>query len=815
MKDWLAAIALVAACACANTDARIDRIVTDAQLELRRGQVAAAQQLVDEGASLTDAAPDSVPAWRIRLLRAEVAIARLEIPAALKDLDVTLPAGDSFNGLRARQQYLQGQAQLTRGQLQPALETLDAATAMAAGDPELLLDIEILSSTARLRLGRWDDAEQRLNTTRKTASGRGDHFREALVINNLGMSRLVRSRWDDALPRFESVLSFKDLEQTRIYAAAMVNAGICLARLGEYDRALALQTQAVDAYERSGRRLELMAALGEIGTTHYLRNEIAEAIPYLQRALAIATESGVNADGWVWAYNLALGHVELEKWEEASRYNEQARRLSPPERAARLVLNTATEAQIAAGRGDQVKAARLFNEVLAGSANQPSVVWLAHQGLAQIAAASGRASVAATHFDVALQTIEKTRSALLKTDHRVSFVTRVIAFYRGYVDFLMASGQTDRALEIADSSRGRVLAERLGVAAPTRGAAAAFRQRARESGQLFVFYWLSPRRSLAWVISPQGIRSFPLAPGNEIESLVEQYHAQLQNTAADPLTTTDGAGDRLYSRLVAPLAGALPRNAHLVIVPDGALHRLNFETLPVRDGTTAHYWIDDVTIQIAPSLSMMTAASKPAAESPRLLIVGNPTPRAPEFPALTYAAAEMDGVSTRFGSDNVTVLQSERASPAGFREAKPEHFSRIHFTTHAVANPESPMDSAVILSGPDSAFKLYARDVAEMSLTADLVTVSACRSAGDRFYSGEGLVGFAWAFLRAGSRRVVAGLWDVDDRSTATLMAAFYERLAAGDAAPAALRSAKLGLLHERSMRPYYWAPLQMFTASP
>ena len=175
----------------------------------------------------------------------------------------------------------------------------------------------------------------------------------------------------------------------------------------------------------------------------------------------------------------------------------------------------------------------------------------------------------------------------------------------------------------------------------------------------------------------------------------------------------------------------------------------------------------------------------------------------------------MDGVSKPFGNSNVTVLQSDQASPAAFRGAKPEQFSRIHFTTHAVANTESPMDSAVILSGPDTAFKLYARDVAEMPLTADLVTVSACRSAGDRAYTGEGLVGFAWAFLRAGSRRVVAGLWDVDDRSTAALMSAFYGRLAAGEPAPAALRSAKLALLRERKMRPYYWAPLQMFTASP
>ncbi len=814
MRVWLATIAVVAASACASTDARVDRIVTDAQLELRRGQVAAAQQLVEQGVSLTESAPDSVPAWRIRLLRAEVAVAKLEIAAALKDLDAPLPAGDSFNGLRARQKYLQSQVLLARGQLQPALETLDGAAAMATGDPELLLDIEVMASQGRLRLGRWDDAEQRLNKILETATGRGDRFRQALAINNLGMSRLVRSHWDDALPRFERVLSFGDLEQTRIYAAALNNAGICLARLGEYDRALALQQRAVVSYERSGRRLELMTALGEIGTTHYLRNEISQAIPYLERALAIANQGGLKADGWVWASNLAVSHYFLKNWDEASKYNEEARRLNPADRSAKLVLNTATEAQIAAARGDQQKADRLFRDVLAASAKEPSLVWQAHEGLAQIAVATGQASVAATHFEAALQTIEKTRSALLKADYRLSFLTRVLYFYRAYVDFLVSNGQTDRALEVADSSRGRVLAERLGVAAPTRGAATAFRQRAKESGQVFVFYWLSPNRSLAWVVSAQGVRSFPLAANTEIEPLVAQYQAQLQNTTADPLTTVDGAGDRLYARIVAPIVDALPRNAKLVIVPDGALHRLNFETLPVRGGTAAHYWIDDVTVQIAPSLSMMTAATRPANAS-RMLLVGNPTPRAPDFPALTYASAEMDGVSKPFGNDNVTMLQSERASPAGFRDAKPEQFSRIHFTSHAVANLESPMDSAVILSGPDTAFKLYARDVAEMSLTADLVTVSACRSAGDREYSGEGLVGFAWAFLRAGSRRVVAGLWDVDDRSTAALMSDFYARLAAGEPAPAALRSAKLALLHKGSMRPYYWAPLQMFTASP
>src|SRR5204862_2138951 len=135
--------------------------------------------------------------------------------------------------------------------------------------------------------------------------------------------------------------------------------------------------------------------------------------------------------------------------------------------------------------------------------------------------------------------------------------------------------------------------------------------------------------------------------------------------------------------------------------------------------------------------------------------------------------------------------------PAAYRSAEPDRFTFVHFTAHAAANIESPLDSAVILAGPDEAYKLYARDVAQLPLHAELVTVSACRSAGERAYSGEGLVGFAWAFLRAGARRVIAGLWDVKDRSTAELMERLYAGLAADQSPPRAPREAKLATIRQ------------------
>src|SRR5262249_26007243 len=213
---------------------------------------------------------------------------------------------------------------------------------------------------------------------------------------------------------------------------------------------------------------------------------------------------------------------------------------------------------------------------------------------------------------------------------------------------------------------------------------------------------------------------------------------------------------------------------------------------------------------------MLAAPAPPPDETPSLLLFGDPSPREPEFPALRYAAAEITNISRHFPAGGLTTYVGGRASPAAYRAAGPDRFTFVHFTAHAAGNFASPLDSAVILSGPNDAYKLYARDVAELPLRAELVTVSACRSAGERAYSGEGLVGFAWAFLRAGARRVIAGLWDVDDRSTAEMMAKMYSALASGTSPGTALRDAKLQMIKTGGAlsKPYYWAPFQLFIGS-
>ena len=146
-----------------------------------------------------------------------------------------------------------------------------------------------------------------------------------------------------------------------------------------------------------------------------------------------------------------------------------------------------------------------------------------------------------------------------------------------------------------------------------------------------------------------------------------------------------------------------------------------------------------------------------------------------------------------------------------------------------------PLDSAVILSpegsragsangssggapaaARDASFKLYARDIVKHPLTAYLVTVSACNGSGTRAYSGEGLVGLSWAFLRAGAHNVIGALWEVNDASTPQLMDKLYAELSQGRDPASTLRAAKLSLLHSDTVfsKPFYWAPFQLYAGS-
>src|SRR5262249_43334416 len=137
----------------------------------------------------------------------------------------------------------------------------------------------------------------------------------------------------------------------------------------------------------------------------------------------------------------------------------------------------------------------------------------------------------------------------------------------------------------------------------------------------------------------------------------------------------------------------------------------------------------------------------------------------------------------------------------------------LHFATHGSLNTEHPELSGLVFSLVDRDGKavdgfLRLHEIYDLDLDADLVVLSACRTALGKQVHGEGLIGLTRGFLYAGASRVVSSVWNVDDRASALLMSRFYDEMLVKHLAPAAaLRQAQLSLLNEpRWSDPHYWA---------
>jgi CHAT domain-containing protein len=343
---------------------------------------------------------------------------------------------------------------------------------------------------------------------------------------------------------------------------------------------------------------------------------------------------------------------------------------------------------------------------------------------------------------------------------------------------------------------------------------------ARRLNAAILFYSLGPEKSYLWAVTAHRTSLFPLPRQSVIEAQVHGYQKSILRSD-DPLRDANENAKALYDTLVSPAAAMIPKGSKVFIIPDGVLNGLNFETLLTPGKDNSHYWIEDVTVTNANSIRLLSRLDQdsPARDEKKLLLIGNPIATGTGYENLLNAFAEIRGIEKHFPPDSRTVVTQSGAVPEAYADSTPERFSYIHFVAHGTASRLDPLDSAVVLSPPPQhpeSFKLYARDIMRYPLHARLVTISACYGSGLRAYAGEGLVGLSWAFLRAGSHNVIGALWEVNDASTPLLMDRLYGELEAGHTPDAALRAAKLSLIHSPGVyrKPLYWGGFQLYAGS-
>ncbi len=663
---------------------------------------------------------------------------------------------------------------------------------------------EVLQARGAIAMGEDKLPDARLDFLGALTIARSlqDRYLQCTATLNLGWVALQVEHFDESVDwstdahRIAVELGAEDLAEN-----ISGNLGWAYFKLGDPERALELFVQAEQGAKSLGNLHYEVNWLITAGKVYQETGDPARATESYSRALPLAMQINNKEDIVNDLEVLAHASIDAGKLEEANGYLQQLSPLLSANSNRLDALDVAfAQARIAAAKHNYNDAESLFREVEKDPASQASMRFGAEHELARLYESEDKAADAARMYQTSLSTFEAARASLKNEESKLPFLANATSIYDDYIHFLVAHRKTDEALALADRSRARTLEQGLGVISNSQSISnAPFHpdEIARTSNATLLFYWLGAHESYLWAITPAKTSMFTLPARNQITPLVERYRKTLLGLT-DPVETFNTDGMALYRILVAPARAMIRPGSTVMILNDGALSLLNFETL-IAPEPTPHYFIEDATLVSASSLELLASAKPSGLPGNNLLLIGDAVSPNPDYPDLPKAATELEQIEQHFPAREVTVFRRERATAGSYLTSAPQQFAYIHFVAHGVASRTDPLDSAIILSRSTAeadSFKLHAREIMKHPIHARLVTVSACYGSGTRSYAGEGLVGLAWAFLRAGAHHVIGALWEVSEESTPRLMGSLYEGLEAGEPPAEALRKAKLALLH-------------------
>ncbi len=202
-----------------------------------------------------------------------------------------------------------------------------------------------------------------------------------------------------------------------------------------------------------------------------------------------------------------------------------------------------------------------------------------------------------------------------------------------------------------------------------------------------------------------------------------------------------------------------------------------------------------------------------------------------KFNELPYSEKEVTTIAGLFqnlGNESLALIHDD-ANEKNFKEISGD-YSIVHVATHGFSNDEKPDLSGLIFSQPlledEIPFEqekddfwhsplleqsndgiLYASEMYNLDLSADLMVLSACETGVGQLIRGEGMMAMTRGMLYSGVPNVVYTLWRVSDKHSYQLMVEFYKEILSGSSYDHALRMAKLKMIeNEKTSFPKLWS---------
>jgi len=352
-------------------------------------------------------------------------------------------------------------------------------------------------------------------------------------------------------------------------------------------------------------------------------------------------------------------------------------------------------------------------------------------------------------------------------------------------------------------------------------------------------YFLGEDQSYMFLITKDEFDVYRLPSRSEIEKSIRAYLKVLSHSREREFRGILAA-KRIYKELLFPFGRVIAESVeNLIIVPDGILYYLPFETLipyTQNQSSEGDYLIENYKISYAPSSSVLLYLTEKKFNHKRaksLLAFGNPSytlkvsskgkkhktyieimrelylDQGFDFSPLPYSEREILEISRYFPEKKRDIYLKDEAREETFKRLPLKDYKIIHFACHGFLAEEFPFRSALVLSldeDPEEDGFLQVREIYNLRLKAELIVLSACQTGKGKLEKGEGILGFPRIFFYAGARSVVLTLWRINDESTSMLMNLFYGYLSEGEDKAQALRLAKLEMINSKLSHPFYWA---------
>ncbi|MDI6740221.1 MAG: CHAT domain-containing tetratricopeptide repeat protein [Candidatus Edwardsbacteria bacterium] len=755
--------------------------------------------------------------------------------------------------------------------------------------------------------GKYDKALDHFQRARELYDKLGKEDNLAITLNNIGLVYDAWGRYDKALEYYENALEYdRKLEKEADIAVRLNNIGMVYNAWGKYDKAIDYYQQALEIDRKLGKEGLIPSYLSNIGKVYRAWEKYDQAIDYYRQALEIDQKLGQEGNIGKDLINIGSVYYDQGLYDKAIEHFETAREMDQKlGKESNVAQDLGYAGKVFLAWGKHLRAQDYFLKALAIQkkiGEDPSVA-ATLSDLGKAAFGLGRYSEAEKYFNQSISLIEKIRLTA-KGDVRRDYLASQLTAYQWLALTNHKAGKPAEALKAIEQSRAKYLVEQMGERMGARIAAFTgvkeWQKKIDANTAVVCFANIDLDQPLALVMTAKGIRTVLLdkaafdsavvsrcdeaiktaldtlesvsapEPSNErkaaelfrqdkeragFERIVNFYRYLLTKPRlkGKSLENFRSVSRQLYGLLFGSIEQDIAEKSDLIVLPDGILGFIPFETLMPADSA---YLVERFNIRYAQSLTVMDiiaerrydpnreplAAFGGAVYQPdtyaremaqaetdyqKLKQIG-PAPRSADQSASSGAVwhnlpgtlvevkmiKDIQDQAVVFTGDDVEEAKIKKLSTDGWLR----NYRVIHFATHGQVDLAKPELSAVVLSQYDPPRNgedgyLRVSEVAGLGLNADLANLSACETGLGKIYGGEGVVGLTQAFLLAGANGLSVSLWQVADESTMRFMVGIYRLVKeTGMAYPKAITEIKRqfikgGIGQGAYQNPYFWAP--------